>query len=162
MATPPNKCLRGFVTVSATAAANLATNINVPVAAFIYASNVGIKPELTYQKANGDWVEISRPSTTPGIYEHPMAMLSGELQPVCDVINSIGIKMWNVQQFQQWASDNMYAFFKSLVSAPATGTAGDPALVTPNNFIDAVNGSLSDHFHFFDTNGDGIPEFHGK
>lgn len=161
MATPPNKCLRGVVRISAVAAANLATSVDVPVAVFIYASNMGIKPELTYQKLNGDWVEISRPSTIPGIYEHPMTMMPGEAAAEAAIINQIGAKAWNVQKFQQWASDNMYAFFKPLVgdAAPPAPPVGD---VTASNLIDVVNASLADDFVFLDTNSDGVPEFHGK
>lgn len=159
MATPPNKCLRGVVRIPAAAAANLASSTDVPIAAFIYASNMGIKPELTYQKSNGDWVEISRPSTTPGIYEHPMTMMQSEAAAEAAIINQIGVKAWNVQKFQQWASDNLYAFFKPLVGATASSPTG---AVTSDNLIDAVNASLADHFIFIDTNGDGVPEFHGK
>lgn len=159
MATPPNKCLRGIVRIPAAAAANFATNIDVPVAVFIYASVMGIKPEVSYQKANGDWVEISKPSTTPGIYEHPMAMLPGEAAAEAAIINEIGVKAWNVQKFQQWVSDNLYAFFKPLVGAAVPSPTGE---VTKDNIIDAVNASLADHFIFLDTNGDGVPEFHGK
>lgn len=162
---PPLKCLRGTVRIRDDAAAALGTNINVPVAIAIYPSNIGIKPECWYQRAGGDWIEISRAgSGTAGIYEHPMAILgASETQYVCDEINRVGVKMWAVQQFQQWASDNLYNFFKPLAPVPGVQTpSGEAAKVTPDTLIGAVNAGLADFFVLLDTNGDGIPEFHGK
>lgn len=157
MATPPNKCLRGVVRIPAAAAANIGTSIDVPVAVFLYHSNIGIKPELSYQKINADWVEISKPGL--GTYDHPMAMIPSEATAEAAIINQIGVKAWTVNQLQQWANDNIYAFFKPLIG----DTGATPNMpVTGDTLVNAVNASLSDHFIFLDTNGDGIPEFHGR
>jgi len=94
-------------------------------------------------------------------------MLPSEAAAEAEIINRIGIAAWNVQQFQKWAIDNMFAFFKDLVAPPAVvtppnGTPSTPQIVTKDNFIEMVNASLFEHFHLLDTNGDGVPEFHGK
>lgn len=158
MPSPPARCLRGTINITAVAASALGTAQTVPLAVYLYDSAIGHKPELAYQKLDSSWVEISKPSTTPGIYEAP-PIFDGEVQGECDTINSTGIIMWTAARLQQWASDNTYAFFKDIVgNAPIPGTGP----VTPANFLDRVNASLADDFQFLDTNGDGVPEFHGK
>ena len=161
MANPPSKCLRGIMRITAAAAANLVTNIDVPIAIFMHASMVGAKVDVAYQRANGDWVEISKATASNAQYEHPMALMVNETAKEAGVINQMGVKAWNVMQFQKWANDNIYNFFKDMVAAPATGTASGN-VVTGDNLIDVVNASLADHFVLLDTNGDGILEFHGK
>jgi hypothetical protein len=161
MATPPNKCLRGNVRITAAAAANLVTSVDVPIAIFMHASMIGAKADIAYQRLNGDWVEITRATASNAQYEHPLALMVNETAREAAVVNQMGVKAWNVMQFQKWANENIYNFFKDMVAAPATGTpSGD--VVTGDNFIDVVNASLADHFVLIDTNGDGILEFHGK
>lgn len=155
---PPARCLRGIFPITAAAASTLGTSPNVPVAVYLYDSQIGQKPEMSYQKLDGTWVEISKPSTTPGIAEAE-AIWDGEVQGVCDRINQIGMKMWIAERLQTWANGNAYAFFKDIVgSAPVTGDGP----VTPANFLDRVNAGLDEHMIWIDTNGDGVPEFHGK
>lgn len=159
---PPVKCLRGIVRVSPAGASAISSSLDVPVAIGLYPSNIGIKPEIWYQRSNGDWIEVSRAgSGVPGISEHPMTLISSDADAEAAVINQIGVKMWTVQKLQQWANDNLYAFFKPLVSAPATGgVTGGP--VTGGTLMAAVNDALAEMFVLVDTNADGIPEFHGK
>lgn len=155
---PPARCLRGTVGITAVAASSLGTAQNVPIAVYLYDSQIGFKPELAYQKLDSSWVEISKPSTTPGIYE-ATPIFDSEVQGQCDRINQMGIKMWTADRLQKWASDNMYAFFKDIVgNSPIPGEGP----VTPANFVDRINAALADEFIFLDTNADDVPEFHGK
>jgi len=157
---PPMKCLRGTIRITPDAAATLATKTDVPVAIGFYRSMIGFKPEIWYQRLNGDWIELTRAGAAPGIYEHPTAMIPSEAGAEAEIANQKGIVMWNADKLQQWANDNLYAFFKGMVSTP-TGAPGN-AKITGDTLIDVANASLADHFHLIDTNGDGLPEFHGK
>lgn len=159
---PPNKCLRGIVRLPLAAAAIIGSNTDCPIVAYVWDSQIGDKQELQYQKADGTWVDISRGSTTPGITEGTVwqdgSPNEGGRQRAVDEINAIGIKEWNVRKFQKWVNDNLYAFFNPLIAA-AQATSRPTTELT---FVDDVNSALADMFLFFDTNNDGIPEFHGK
>lgn len=162
MSSPPAKCLRGIVKLPASGAATIGANVDCPIAAYVWDSQIGDKQELQYQKADGTWVDISKPSTTPGIKEGAVWFdgspnQGGRLLAVNE-INAMGIKEWTVRNFQQWASDNLYAFFKPLMAASQGGSAP----TTEQTFVPDVNAALGDMFIFLDTNNDGIPEFHGK
>ena len=166
MASPPSKCLRGIVKITEAAAANLVTSVNVPVAVFMHASMIGTKVDIAYQRLNGDWVEITKAMASNAQYEHPMAWLVSETAAEAKVVNQMGVKAWMVMQFQKWANDNLYNFFKGLVAAPVPVTASTPpavdTVVTGDNLIDVINAGFADYFVLLDTNGDGILEFHGK
>ncbi len=162
MASPPAKCLRGIVRIPAAGAAIIGSNLDVPIAAFMWDSAIGDKQELQYQRADGVWVDISANSPVPGISEGVVWTDSdpspgGRVYAVNE-INTIGVKEWTVRNFQNWATANLYAFFKPLMQGGGTG--GGPT--TEGSFVTDVNASLADQFIFLDTNADGIPEFHGK
>lgn len=155
MPTPPIKCLRGVITVPAAVASQLSTAQQIPTTVFLDNNFIGIQWTVAIQLLNGNWVDISTNSTLPGVSDGE-AYFGIAIDNAVQEINQMGIKQWILGKAQTWASANIYGYFSPLIN----GAGSDP--ITANNFREKVNAALDDMFILLDTNGDGMPEFHGK
>lgn len=156
---PPAKCLLGNVNVPLAAAQRRgATTTPIPVAIWLQDTPIGDQWFICIQIA-GTWRDISVPSTVPNISDGKVYW-DGERSGIIAEINQIGMKGWILREIQEWASKLLYAEFKDDI-AVANPTAPQISL-SVDNFVDQVNAALPAFFVLLDTNGDGVPEFHGK